>query len=272
MLCLPIGTIFESNARCLGPLGPRDEDWIKKVAENEDHGQDFFAWWNSGLNAEYFLGRALARMWTEIRWRKPISDLEHRVLKYVIGSLDIAYKLNPELEFPWAEWQEMLVFSGMENSEMDFVRDRASNTKASAGYRRREVRVSLPAHWSLRIPGSFSSFIADEEGDLCAEDPPRTIWFTAYNFATEPEECFADACQRLLEKPPTMLVQYDRYLARAEIKKNNDEDYYILTSSNVCATGRCVLTVVFRDVDEREWAENVWRSLRPPDGQLERTP
>lgn len=99
-LCLRMFVAFEADAPAVTPLGPRDRAWLKKVSEDGRHGRDCFTWWNPGLNAEYFLGRALARMWTDIRWRKPVNDSERNALEYVANSLDIALKLDPNLEFP----------------------------------------------------------------------------------------------------------------------------------------------------------------------------
>src|SRR4051812_49299930 len=72
-LAMPMEVRFESNARAITPLGPRETDWLTNTAEDPSQGTDFFAWWEPGLNAKYFLGRALVQMWSEVRWRPAVN-------------------------------------------------------------------------------------------------------------------------------------------------------------------------------------------------------
>jgi hypothetical protein len=268
MLCLPIGVTFEAEARSVTPLGPRNTEWLKKVSEDPLQGRDFFAWWQPGVDAEYFLGRALCRMWTDVRWRKPVSDSEREILEYVTNSLETAFKLDPDLAYPWTEWAQILDFLENINSDLGFVRSCHQGTP-TIGYRRRNVGVRLPGYWVIKVPGSFSEFDADEQGDFSAIDPPRTIWFTSYTFNKNRDQAFADARQKILDKSPALLEEREDYVARAEINKKNDEGepYYVLTSSNVCMKGQAILSVVFTDPEDREWAINVWKSLQPPKGE-----
>lgn len=164
-------------------------EWLKKVSEDGRAGSDFFAWWKPGLNAECFLGRALARMWTDIRWRNPINESKREAMQYAAGSLETAFKLEPDLSYPWAEWSEILKFLELKDPEIDFVHSRAGDA-AKIGYRRRNIRVTLSGHWVLKVPGSFSEFEAHEEGDFSAQDPPRAIWFTSYAFVDKHAELF----------------------------------------------------------------------------------
>lgn len=107
-LCMPMDVQFESEQPAITPLGPRDREWLNQTSQDGSQGRDFFAWWKPGLNAEYFLGRALANMWTNVRWRKPVNDRERKLLKEVDNSLRIACRLNTSLCYPWAEWKEIL--------------------------------------------------------------------------------------------------------------------------------------------------------------------
>src|SRR5262249_15168682 len=62
-LCMPMDVQFESEQPAITPLGPRDRKWLQRTSVDGTSGKDFFAWWNPRLDAEYFLGRALAQMW-----------------------------------------------------------------------------------------------------------------------------------------------------------------------------------------------------------------
>jgi hypothetical protein len=65
---------IESDEIAITPLGPRNRDWLQETAQQGSNGKDFFAWWTPGFNAEYYLGRALTHMWSNVRWRSPIND------------------------------------------------------------------------------------------------------------------------------------------------------------------------------------------------------
>jgi hypothetical protein len=268
MLCLPVGVTFEGEAPAVTPLGPRDLKWLEKVSLDGKHGRDFFAWWNVGLDAEDFLDRALCRMWVDVRWRNPVSDSEREILEYVANSLETAYKLDPNLSYPWAEWAQILDLLENTSSDLAFVQSRREGTP-TIGYRRRNVGVTLPGYWVIKVPGSFSEFEANEEGDFSAIDPPRTIWFTSYTFNKNRDKIFAETRQEILDKSPALLEEREDYVGRAEITKKDDEDepYYVLTSSNVCRKGQAIVSVVFTDPADREWAINVWKSLQPPKGE-----
>ena len=264
-LCMPTGVTYQADSRATTPLGPRDMQWLKRVSEDGRQGWDFFAWWEPALNAEYFRGRALARMWTEVRWRKPINDAEREVLRYVSQSLETAFKLDATLDFPWPEWAQILEFLEEDSGELEFVRSR-SNGLPKIGYRRRNVSVILPGYWILTLPGSFSDFEPDEEGDFSARDSQQTIWFTSYNFVDNPEQMFMDGYQKVLQKGTPLLEKREDFIGGAEVNEKGDDDerYFALTSSNVGKKGHCFLSVIFTDPTERAWAEGVWRSLQTP--------
>ena len=82
-LCLPIDTQFEAESPAITPLGPRDREWLARTRRNGDDGTDFFAWWESGFTAEYYLRRALTQMWANVRWRPSINDSERLALEDV---------------------------------------------------------------------------------------------------------------------------------------------------------------------------------------------
>jgi hypothetical protein len=265
-LALPLDTGFESDGRATTPTGPRNVEWLKKTAENADNGRDFFAWWTPGLNAEYFLGRAKASMWTDVRWRTPINDSERETLKYVAESLRKAHSLDPTLNYPWAEWKETLGFLGSQNREWDFVMQHPESDTPAIGYRRRNVTVQLPGRWWITLPGSFSNFLPAENDALCAQDPPRAIWYSGYRFADNAPQAFEHWRTETLKMKKDILREEDGFIAEAQIapQTENGHEYFALTSSNVCSSGRCICTIIFLKPEDREWAINVWKSLEPP--------
>ena len=271
-LAMSLDTGFTwDNARAVTPLGPRDENWLRKTAEDGNNGQDFFAWWNPELDAQYFLRRALVKIWADVRWRPPINKREQQTLSYITDSLEAAYKLDATLNYPWAEWAEILSYLQRSNAENRFVLDRAGIMQPTAGYRRNEVAVQLPGNWWINVPGSFSDFEPDENHNYFALDPPREVWVTSYTFKGDLATILQSQWKEIRKKESALVHQAENYIAWAEIEKKSDgaTEWYSLTSSNAGLGHRAICTIIFVKPEDREWAIQVWKSLQPPQGAAE---
>lgn len=265
-LAMPLDIGFEWKAEAITPTGPRDSEWLKRTSQNGEAGRDFFSWWMPGLNAEYFLGRALVRMWSEVRWRKPINERERGVLGYVVDSLLTAYRLDPGLNYPWVEWAEMLAFLGRGDAEYDFVRQHALHSQSYIGYRRLDVSVQLPGFWWITLPGTFSDFEADENHNYFALDPPREVWVTSYSFKGDLPKLLESHRAEVREEKPELVHEQNNYISSASIahKVDNGHEYYLLQAVGAGLGCRAVQSIIFTDPVEREWAIGVWKSLKPP--------
>jgi hypothetical protein len=265
-LAMPLDVGFTWEAAAITPLGPRDDDWLQKTAEDGYKGQDFFAWWNPGLNAEYFLRRALVKIWADVRWRFPVNNHERQTLSYVADSLKTAYELDATLTYPWAEWSEILRYLDRIDDEHQFVHDRAGTTQPTMGYRRHDVTVQLPGNWWVSVPGSFGDFQPDENHNYFALDPPREVWVTSYTFKGDLPALLQSQRDEIRKKESVLVHEAQNYIAWAEIKSQADKgkEWFTLTSSNVGLGNRAVCTVVFMNPEDRDWAIRVWKSLQPP--------
>jgi len=266
-LCLPMNPQFEVEQPAWTPLGPRDLEWLHRTAQDGGNGKDFFAWWTPGFNAEYFLGRALTQMWVDVRWRSPINDSETVILEDVAGSLQRAHKLNPGLQYPWAEWKQILELLNRDEAEAELANFRVE-VAPTIGYRRSYVTVVLPGGWRIKTPGSFSDFDPDDDNDLCAVDPPKEIWFTAYRSeeASSPNGFAAVKNDRKNDRADYLIERSD-YFAQATIsskRRETGENYFVLNSSNLAIGTRAVCTILFSDPDQKDWAVETWRSIQPP--------
>lgn len=266
-LCLPMNPQFKFEQPALTPLGPRDLEWLRRTALDGGNGTDFFAWWTPGFNAKYYLGRALTQMWVDVRWRSPINDSETTVLEDVASSLRRAFELDPSIRYPWEEWKQVLELLDRGGEETELVDARIEGEPA-IGYRRGFVTFTLPGGWSIKTPGSFSDFELEGDGDLCALDPPKEIWFTAYRSeATSSSSGFELAQNEGKKKPGDYLIEREDYFAQATISKKSraaGDEYFVLNSSNMAMGARAVCTILFSDPNQKDWAVETWRSIKPP--------
>lgn len=263
-LCMPMNVRFEGSALAITQLGPRDKDWLYGISQGSIDSCEFFSWYEVGLTAEYYLGRALVQMWSDVRWRKPATDSESRLLRSVLTSLETSYRMKPGLHFPWNDWKELLDL--MEDEVPGFVKAKASSP-GRIGYRRMKVKTCLPGNWWVETEGSFSSFESDADCALSSLDPPREIWFTAYSLSAEnPKEKFSQMRDDALKENHELVHEDKSYISVADISQNTEskDSYYLLRSCNVGILCRSVCTLVFKQPADREWAMRVWKSLKPP--------
>ena len=253
-LSLRSGHGFEYPGALLTPLGPRDEAWLRRVREEPLLGQDIFPWWEPGLGARTRLGRALSRIWTDMVWRPPLLEEERHLFRDVARLLELAWREDPSLSYPWREWQEVLGFLGIGGTLAEEVSRRATAAPSGSliGYRRGAVQVVLPEGWEIRIPGSLAEQrLAD--GSWVARDHRRSVRFVPLDdvqgIAPGPES----------ELPYEFQHQGERVSSRATLHVEPGD----CRLTALCEAGehRALCVVSFDDPDEQDWALGTWRSL-----------
>jgi hypothetical protein len=206
-------------------------------------------------------------MWVDVRWLKPINDSETAVLEDIADSLSRAFELDPSLRYPRAEWRKILEFLNRDGAEAGPA-SQSVDGEPTIGYRRNSVTVALPGGWRIKTLGSFSDFEADEENDLCAVDPPKEIWFTAFQFTVASSSSRFDSVKNDRRKSHAdYLIERDDYFVQATIpneRRETGEKYFVLNSSNLAIGTRAVCTILLSDPNQRDWAVETWRSIQPP--------
>ena len=152
---MPFGVTYKANQFLVTQMGPRSREWAEAVVRDPINGKDFFSWWNPERDADYYRNRGACLMWTSVRWRKPLVDDEKQILNEANENLQLAYRLDEALDYPWREWTEILKYLDADGKTRD---GRLENTQMRPliGYRRNQMRVSLAAGWTIQIPGRFA--------------------------------------------------------------------------------------------------------------------
>jgi hypothetical protein len=278
MISMAIGHHYHHHGPLVTPMGPRDVRWLEAVAEDPIRGIDLFPWWPAGIGAPFYLGRALARMWRDVRWRAPLADDEGRLLMDVHLDLVRAYRLDSSLDYPWREWRELMEsieahFGYVEMAGDDLeaeVRRRAAEIGPEAsvpliGYRRRPVRVDLTDGWSIEVPGEMAEEW-DEEGLWTARDAGRAVFFKSYSLSKD-DGSQPEAREILdgLTLPDGRRLEHQNegVIGRAALTSpdGDDETGWQLIGHNAIDGGLAACNIMFGDPDEREWAIATWRSL-----------
>lgn len=256
------------------PIGPRSMKWIRAVQKDPRKGIDLYPWWDDGLTAGFHLGRALCQMWTQVRWRSPLTEDEYDAWDAVCDDLCRAYELDPELDYPWREWAELIDHLNESEGatsvrpELDkTIRKKAARVPADrplVGYRRHPVQVTLVDGWSITIPGAMAE--EWDEGTWSAWDGRRTVWFTSWSLTTQKDEPVpaAEALQSMnLREGKVIRFRKDKLIGKA-VRRETEEDGETLRNLQAYSAvdGKAALCNVFYpDPADDDWAVETWHSL-----------
>ncbi len=283
---LPAGHGFTYPAEVLTPLGPRTAAWAATVAAEPHRGGDFFPWWGPELDAAFYRGRALYRLWCDFPWRPPLTDAEGEMTDQIANDLATAFKLDPGSELPWSEWLELL-WAIEDDARGERFCVTPTDTVLSVelwkragpaptvpgseriGYRRYPVRVTLDGGWSVRVPGSFATEW-DEERNWTGWDRTRTVWFRRVGF-TKPDgttpttaEAVEVARATLPEGEAVPALDAGSVRGTAVFGPVDEDGRTVWRLSGVAATAGelAVCNVYCESPSDRDWAVETWLSLR----------
>lgn len=271
-LLLPVGHVYEHEGLVATTVGPRDEAWVRRVAEDPRQGIDILPWWSAGRDARYYLELARVHMWLEVRWRTPLDEGERGLLEQVATWVERAHGLDPEAPIPWDEHSEVLEHLGEESlrATRAHLKARAGgrlSKRVPVGYRRRPVRALLGAGWSLRIPGELAERW-EERGTWVAWDERRSVWFTSMTVHADGGAPSPSTEATLASLPPLSgesLLELDRGALRGLAgfveEEHEGERLFRLEAHAAHGAHAAVGTVVFVREEDRDWALETWGSV-----------
>ena len=256
-LSMRFGHTFQHPGALLTPMGPRDEHWLRAVFEDPRQGVDVFPWWTPGVDARMRFQRALCRLWTDVVWRPPLLDEERQRLRDVARLLELAWREDPSLPYPWREWQEVLGYLGVGGTVAEEVHRHAlesPGTGPSIGYRRGSVQVALPEGWEIRIPGSLAETRLGD-GSWVARDHRRIVRVLPLEDSAEE--------QLAPTSPERRALELEHHGARVSGRASLHVEPGDCRLTALCRSGnrRALCVVSFDDPEEQDWALGTWRSL-----------
>ena len=273
-LGLPAGLEVAHGGFLATNLGPRDRAWVEAVARDGNAGRDAFAWWDKARDAAFHRGIALASIWLDVRWRKPLDARERAVLERVVRELEIAFGEDSTADYPWHEWAEIFVLLGEESlratrAQMKSLGMPKESKKNPIGYRRLAVRVMLSGDWSIAIPGDFAERW-EERGTWVGWDSKRTLWITT---AEAPEGHDTEASLAGLPEleGDTDILAMSRGPIRGQVRFGTKDDEsenakpgarsHIAHAHAAMGSHVVIGTFIGSSEDEREMFLEIWGSL-----------
>jgi hypothetical protein len=280
MVSMPLGYSYPDARGVVTPLGPRSTDWFRSIAAEPSCGVVFFPWWEEGAGAAFFRGRALTRMWQDVRWRIPITDDEAELLMDVHLDLERAFRRAPVTPLPWREWHEIVTYlhdyfgyvEFMEGEDFEEeIQQRAAALPAEGpriGYRRGRVQVSLTGGWSLTIPGELAEEWEQGGQTWSAWYLGRIIRFSSWSVqGSEKGERPVDEILPELELPPAEeLYETSEGPVRGRAVfvacQEDGLSAWNLRAYSAVDGGFALCNIYVHGREDLPWALDVWKTLR----------
>lgn len=148
------------------PLGRYSLEYMEEILEEEGIealAERFFLWKNAEQDALFYRNRALHALWVQCYYAPSSrSESDRRTNESILEDLESAYRMKPELAFPYKVYREICVLAGRKSCIPDGGTEFISDFPI--GYRKGLVTISI-ANLHLCLPGSYQyEWEEDENG------------------------------------------------------------------------------------------------------------
>lgn len=271
---LPRGVRYLHPGPVLTPLGPKSLDWLQRVAAEEMAGADFFPWREPKLNATFYKGRALTRLWLDFPGRAPLTEEEGELVDQIAADLANALDADQAIELPWRAWLDVIAAieedAGQHTVEpiapelKSLIVERANGSQVRIGYRRYPVRVPLTGEWRIDIPGHFASKWNDDGLTWSAWDGPRTVWFRGMPVSESAADALAVGRANLPRGEHFTTNLHRTVLGEAVFGPHDEDGEHLHRLSGIAAADGqlAACNIYIKDLTDKDWAITTWQSLR----------
>ncbi|MCC6547378.1 hypothetical protein IT570_09445 [Candidatus Sumerlaeota bacterium] len=271
-LALPTLDRFPHDGAVATPLGPRPASWLDAVCQEPSRGKDMFAWWDAGEGGNYYLGRALSHLWLQARFRQPMTEGETASYADMLNCLEEAYKLAPQLRYPWREWDDFLRMTDRNDhltAEVGGKADAESGARPLFGYRRGDYISVFPSGWHVTLPGVFAEQFG-EGGMWTGWDDSRTVQIGTITAPPNGDGSLIPAAEIIRDAPPLGMGRGEDYerneeglISKGNLHQANEDNriFWRLGTASAVDGNMLVVTINFDNEEDKDWAMEVWKSI-----------
>ena len=281
-LCLnfPLGMEVQIENTAASPKGMWDKSFFEEIAAKRgDHqalvpyAERFFAWWRKEQDASFWKNLGLCLFWMEVPWR-PVTENEQslrKTMEYAIECFMKAKKLDPSIEIPWTEineLKEILIYKFGKSTEPLPV-----PVPGRIGYFRLLKHRPLTGGWKVSAPGYFYEEFEDDTSSQVYWYGGRVIRGSSFtiNYDNKKESPADEMIKKErrenkiiaeFQKERLVGIAYEKYITAEN--SESGQPYYIL----FCIAGfegeLCNLSICYDDQSDQPWAIEVFKSLTHP--------
>jgi hypothetical protein len=215
-------------------------------------GARFFPWWNKGLDARFWRNAALVLMWERLTWSPPEDDSQYAAYELVLTCLRKARELDPSISLPDAETAEIrALLSGEQAFPVP--------APGRIGFRRLNMRRDLTGGWSIAAPGYF--YEKNDDDTVIYWYGDRFIHGSSLSFGRDLPNSWEPGDRA---KGALRVFTLDEGGRKGSAVLRHEEDSnlrrYLLFCKVHTPGSLCLLSVYFRDINDLDWARQVFES------------
>ncbi len=181
------------------PLGYYKKNWFLDVLnyKNSDehkskYAREFFVWSDEGVNDVFLYKTVMSMIWLYYPFREFITDDERKIYSKILYSLEIAYKANNNIEYPFYIWIEIAEHLG-DDSIKDLVLKRkdsmgSSESLLEIGFCHELGRTELAGGFYIAMPISMVRGRDEQAGTVEFYNDDIHSIFQVYSFKDNNED------------------------------------------------------------------------------------
>ncbi len=269
-LSLPVGFHVAGDFFAVSPLGFWEKEWFQQTAETEpgklhEQGDQFFPWWQQGMESEFWFKMGSVMMWTEIAFRPPEDLDEAAQYQMALLCFQKSKSMDPERSLPEKEIRELAALEENEDHDKEPAPD-------GIGFLRGNMVRSLTDHWTITVPGYFYDEITEDDGAQVYRFGNKSVCGSSVR--VQPKENGTAQPNELIGSPPEMgeIVHMETGFLKGwaqvlepkdgngETNENGYSDLWILKGKTAADNNLCTITITFDNPEDKEWAVETWRS------------
>lgn len=272
---MPIG--FDSVASdyfAMTPMGEFSREWFEEFPLSDDNAakamaEQIFPAWQGRDHASYWLNIARYLMLWDVEWTVPVDQRQRKRYENVIACVEYARPLDPMLEAPETELEELRGL--LESGESS-----APPQSKGIGFRRGLMQRQLGGNWDGHIPGYFYIGTQTHDGGNSHRFywfGEREIHFSAVIFNSDDDEITAASMVGRFAITEGDSEKFDFMPAvewvDAAATSNRSEDYTTVQAGFGISRGSghevLMLTIIHEnDEDGARWARELLESVSCP--------
>jgi hypothetical protein len=253
-------------------LGPLDRKWFEEVAETEiqnlhEKGREFFPWWDQEMDALFWKNCGLSYAWFYLPWNVPIRLKERELYQLALDCFKKAKELDPTVHLPEQEMEEIQILLSKKTP------DSIPPKHGLIGYRRALMNKFVSGGWRIEIPGYYYEDVENNGTTTLFWFGERTVRVSSITVKPQigkrgtPQHLLSEILEKRF-KGGLEEFEYSKghLLYRAYLSPTEEKDGkgFVLRGAAAMTNSICIVTILFTDSADKEWAVRTWKSIYHP--------
>lgn len=177
------------------PLGYVKKDWFLDVLnyKNSDehknrYAREFYVWFDEGVNDVFLYKTVMSMIWLYYPFRDFITEQERKIYSKILYTLEIAYKANSNIEYPFDIWVDIASHLGDTSLKDLIIKRRGSiDNQYNIGFCHEVGTIELAGGFYISVPISMVRDRDEQTGTIELYNNDIHSIFQVYLFKNKDE-------------------------------------------------------------------------------------